>query len=231
MARKKRNHRQKRFWLTGVIIVVVLTVASGFIQGRMANRWGPPKDLIAIGQQLEKVPAEIGPWQQVSSDEISEDIRKMMQCAGYFVRTYVNAESGEEVTVAVLFGPSRPMSVHTPDICFASRANVPIADPERIEIAGSEQRADAFFHQTYKTNSLAGGLVRAYWAWFADGRWSAPENHHFAFLTEPYLHKIQVVGDVLAGSESASDSPDTVQAFLTDFLPKLAPYLAEPAER
>ena len=41
----------------GVILIAVLTIVSGMVQGRMSNRWGPSEIMYTAAKQLEKLPA------------------------------------------------------------------------------------------------------------------------------------------------------------------------------
>ena len=108
--------------ILSLILVLVLTAISGAIHGRMSNRWGPPQDSRAAAEKLQDLPVQFGSWRLQSSDELSDFIEDTLQCVGYLLRTYANQETGEVVTVTILLGPPGPISVHTPEICFSSRA-------------------------------------------------------------------------------------------------------------
>jgi hypothetical protein len=214
----------------GVFLVAALTILSGVIHGRMSNRWGVPPDVLAAAKKLQGVPAKFGNWTLQSSEEMSDHVVKMLECAGYFVREYRyrdDEQPGREasVKVALLLGPSGPMSSHTPEICFKSQ-NYPIeGDRERLTVRGEDGSQGDFWAVTFKANDPAGDMIRVYYGWSTGGPWRAPENHRFAFASYPFLYKIQVASVVPLSTNLGSDDP--CRAFLKDFVPAVKPYLKE----
>lgn len=108
-----------------VTTVVMVTIAAGAIHGHLEHRWGSPHDLEMLATQLEQLPANVGSWRLESSAEISPDVQEMLRCAGYVNRTYVHRLTGATARVAVLLGPTTPIAIHTPEICFSSRVRNP----------------------------------------------------------------------------------------------------------
>src|SRR5262245_53263400 len=101
---------------------VGITVATGFVHGRLTQRWGPPLDLEGASRNLEALPTTIGDWQLVREDPMPEAILQMLSCAGHVNRQYVNRHTGNTVSIAIIVGPPGPTAVHTPEICYSSRA-------------------------------------------------------------------------------------------------------------
>lgn len=209
------SHPRRYFLLPlAVALIVGLTILSGYVQGKMSRRWGISLDLVAMGKALDKFPDKIGPWQLVSTDKLSDDVVTMLECTGHVLRVYANPETGETVTFALLVGPSMPMVVHTPDICYSSQAYNRLDDPKQVKITGSGGEEGEFWTQTFKANDLQGELLRVYYGWLGGGAWRATENARFHLARYPYLYKIQVVTPL---ADSASDN-DPAKNFLRDFL-------------
>ena len=210
--------------ISGIILVVVFTVLSGVIQGRMSNRWGPPRDVLAAAEKLDDIPSQIGIWRLTSSDEITQSTLTMLECTGYILRTYENQETGETVRVSVLLGPSGPMSVHTPEICYSSqdytiheqRRQVPIA------IDGSNE---SFWALTFQSNNLDADMLRVYYAWNPGDNWSAPEDPRFEFASHPFLYKIELASYLPPGTDVETDDP--CRKFLQDLVPLAKPCLTK----
>jgi hypothetical protein len=214
--------RKRILPISGVILVVVLTVLSGVIQGRMSNRWGPPRAVLAAAEKLDDIPSQFGDWRLTSSDEIIQSTLKMLECTGYILRTYENQATGEAVRMSVLLGPSGPMSVHTPEICYSSRDYTVHEERHQvpIEIDGS---SESFWALTFQSNSLDADMLRVYYAWNAGDRWSAPEDPRFAFADRPFLYKIQLASQLPPGADL--EAVDPCHKFLKDFVPLARSYL------
>jgi len=225
--------KTRRLWpIFGVALIAALTIASGAIQGRISNRWGTPPDLLAAGKLLQEVPAQFGNWQLDSSDELSKNAAAMLECAGYIVRQYRNEQSGQTIDVAVLVGPSGPISVHTPEVCFPSRDSQPQGERRRVAIPTAEGRTDEFWALTFKAADLAATRRRVYYGWSTGSQWTAAEDPRFGFADRPYLYKIQLSGSLLPGmDEPVDEASDPCREFLKEFVPVVSRYLIEPQPR
>jgi len=215
--------------ILGVVVVVVLTLVSGAIHGRMSNRWGPSPDMLAAAKRLESLPTQLGPWHVASEGEMSDYVVNMLECTGYLVRVYEHQETFERVTMTLLVGPSGPMSVHTPDICLPSRDFAPDGGRERVAIAAGDGRSFEVWRQAFRANDLQASRQRVYYGWGPDGSWSAPNDPRFEFAREPFLYKVQVSAALAPDSEAATETPDAGERFLQAFAPVAAKWLAPPS--
>jgi hypothetical protein len=183
--------------------------------------------MLAAGAKLRGVPAEFGAWRLESSEELAQNVIDLLQCAGQFHRVYLNQETGDTVSVAVMFGPSGPISVHTPEVCYSSRAYA-IRDPrQKTEIKSADGSHDAFWQVTFRSNDLDSEALRVYYAWSDGTTWSAPGQPRFAFAASPHLYKIQLAAQVSSTDEREQDDP--CQGFLREFVPALRRCLAGPS--
>lgn len=215
-----------------IVLVAGLTLASGLIQGRMSNRWGPSPDMLAVAERLETtpadIPAEVGIWRLIKPDKMEEGTVKMLQCAGYVLRTYEHDVTRERVNMFIIVGPPGPISVHTPEVCYSSQG-YPIRDPrQRVTIQNGEGPADEFWALTLRSRDLDAGVLRVYYAWSTGGPWSATEKPRYAYAGRPYLYKIQLASRLPSYGDSEGDDP--CSRFLQDFVPVAKRYLVAPSD-
>ena len=209
----------------GIVLVACLTIASGAIQGRMSNRWGAPPDMLAAGEKLEKFPNQFGNWQLQSSEELDEQTSAVLECAGYFVRDYFNQESGQTVKVAVLLGPSGPISVHTPEICFSGRDYQAQGERQHVPIQSADGKNDEFWAVTFRANNLEADMLTVYYGWSTGGNWMASDDPRFTFAASPFLYKIQLASYLPPGSDP--EVQNRCRQFLSDFIPVARRYLVD----
>ncbi len=210
-----------------IVLVAGLTLASGLIQGRMSNRWGPSPDVLAVAKKLEDIPDRVGSWQLKASDEMDDFTANMLQCAGYILRTYENEQTREHVNMFIIVGPPGPTAVHTPEVCYDSQG-YPIRDPRqqvRIDPDGPE---DEFWAMTLRSNDLDAGVLRVYYAWSTGGPWSATKGPRYAYAGRPYLYKIQLASRLPSYVDSEVNDPCSM--FLQDFVSVAKRYLVAPSD-
>ncbi len=211
----------------GLLIAVLVTAASGLIDGRIQNRWGISAKMAAAARKLQELPADFGPsgcWRMRSSGELEANVRDVLQCAGYLLRKCVHAQTGEVVDVILLVGPTGPISVHTPDICYSSREYSIIAERERIALSDPQGVEHQFWGMTLQRRDAAGDRLRVYYAWTTGGPWAAPSQPRFSFAGRPYLYKLQVVAPV---PPDYAGGADPAHRLLADFVGAAKPYLLE----
>jgi hypothetical protein len=216
-----------------VALAVGLTLASGIVQGVVRHRWGPSREMRAAAERVQGFPAEFGgesgrQWRLRSTETMSERALEMLECAGYFIRTYENQQSGSRVTATMLVGPTGTMVSHTPEVCFVSNAHQQRGASEEIVISGASGGEGEFRTMTFDPKEQASGAntLRVYYAWSSGGAWSA-EDSKLARLFEPYLYKIQISSVLASGDDPEAD--DACRAFLRDFIPVAEKVLVAPA--
>ena len=126
-----------RQFRVAVIVVAVLSIASGIVHGWLDARWSFANDRLSIAGRLEKLPEHIEDWVMVQDNEISEQVQNLLRCDGYSNRVYANEETGEQVAMAILYGPRGPTAVHNPEICYEGAGLVAEAEAQRISVGGS----------------------------------------------------------------------------------------------
>src|SRR5271157_2144912 len=147
---------KKQVWFVlSLAVVMALTVASGVLQGRIRNRWGPPEIMLAAAKKLEDVPRQFGGphndrWQLKSTETMDQYALEMLECTGYIVRTYENRKTGDVVSMFVVVGPAGPIAVHTPEICFPSQNYKSRDTRERVAIPDAQGQEDQFWALSFK---------------------------------------------------------------------------------
>ena len=216
-----------RYQLTlGIILVAAVTLLSGWVHGRMTNRWGYPEDTQAAAKKLDEVPTRFGNWQLESSEAMSENTIRMLDCVGYFVREYVNLQTGDAVKAALILALPEPLTLHTPEVCFSSREYTVTQKRQRVTVQNPDGADDEFWALTFRSNRLEGDMLRVCYGWSTGGRWSAPQQSRFTFK-QPYLYKIQLAAHVPLGADL--ETADICRDFLQDFIPVVEPYLVQPS--
>lgn len=202
--------------ILSVLFALVLTLGAGILHGRLRHRWGPDKYLREAGQRLAEFPDQVGPWTLVSREELPAETLAMLHCSASLLRSYINQETGETVIVTVLQGPSGPISVHTPEICYSSRA-YRVSEPRsvvKLDVAG--ERPSEFWALTFRSKDVDESLLRVHYGWTTDGVWQAPASARWSYAGYPYLYKIQ-----LASLPRDLSAHDPCASFLRDFIPVL----------
>jgi len=98
------------------------------------------------------------------------------------------------VTVLILEGPGGPISVHPPDVCFASHGYEKESKIVQVSLPGSDSdQSHQFDMAVFRgPESTEGHRVQLFWSWSTDGNWSVPANPRLVFAREPRLYKIYV---------------------------------------
>lgn len=193
-----------------------ITIATGVVCGRISQRWGPVPDMLAAADHLRTFPVNIGSWQLSEEVTMPELIVDTLHCAGYVSRKYVDRRTGDEISLAIIVGPSGPVSVHTPEICYSSQAYT-IEEPrkakELVDVAGNRH---AFWFTTFSSNVAIAEELRVYYGWSADRTWNASESPRFEFAGKPMLFKLQIAAEVPPLHADAGKDP--CQDFLEQLL-------------
>jgi hypothetical protein len=208
-----------------VTTIVALTIASGFVHGRVSGRWSSGQVEHELEKKLEVFPRDFGSWQLQESLLLTPYAQSVLECRSYLHRHYVHRDTGKAVTVAVLVGPAGPISVHTPEICYSTRDYELREERVQANIRLNEKPAHLWKTTLYPTGT-AQHSVRVYYGW-NDGRgWVAPEEPRFFFVGKRRLYKVQLAASLPSVS---NDQDDPCTEFLEQFLPVLEKYLLKPA--
>jgi hypothetical protein len=201
-------------------VATLLTVLSGFVQGRLSNRWGISERAKQAGAKLNDIPSEIGKWKRVSSASLPDYAQRELEATGSMSCVYRNTESGERISVTLLVGPPGKIAAHTPDVCLDTQGHPSMGKAERIGIEepGYKGADQELWAETFKGKGIGEANERFYWGWSNGGPWSAP-NSRWQFVGSPHLYKIQLSRSVDSIQNTKADK--VVRDFLSEFLPVL----------
>lgn len=177
-------------------VTLAATVAGGLLFGKYSQRWGAPPDLKAAAVNVAELPKTIGEWQLAEELTMAASAVKMLECAGHVQRRYINTSTGHEVNVAVIVGPPGPTAVHTPEICYSSRAYDLQEDRKLVTLDQSSPQSDTFWTVDFATRNVMASKLRVYYAWSDGGPWQASQSPRFEFAAAPLLYKIQLSTDI-----------------------------------
>jgi hypothetical protein len=199
-----------------VLAVLAVCVVSRRWDDQLSFRHGLTQEMKSAGEALNRVPEAFGAWQAQSNQPIPEQAASVLQCAGSFVRRYVNPANGEIVDAVLIVGPPGPTSVHTPEICYSSRDFQIVGNQTRLK-AGADQSSNGELWQTlFQPVDPRMTRLRVVHGWNDGHGWQAPDHPRFTFSAAPLLYKLQV-------STFADDAQSQagLERFLSDFLPVL----------
>ncbi len=206
----------------GIGVLVGITLLSGYVHGRLSNRWGPPADMLAAAKRFEKLPKQFGQWRMNSSSKMTEHVVTMLECAGYINGSFINDHTGEQVNAFIILGPPGPVSVHTPEVCYSSRHYDIEGKRARVKI-GEGKGLDEFWALTLKSTDVNKDMLRVYYAWSDSEHWNAPESPRFTYGGSGMLFKIQLAAYLPPETDIAT--ADTCRRFLEAWLPVVNPIL------
>lgn len=177
----------------GMLVLAMLLVASGgILYGQYCNRWGEPQGLLDAAEQVEAIPKQIGPWIMVEESRMPSSTTEMLQCAGHINRKYLNEHTGDKISLAVIVGRPGPIAVHTPEICYSSRAYQLSQRREEIRMRLGANNSDAFWRVDFDSKNFMADDLRVYYAWSDGGPWRASQSPRFEFASATLLYKLQL---------------------------------------
>ena len=199
---------------------IALVALAGAAQGLWIGRWAPSDAIGEAAARLDRIPLVVGGWQ---GRDLEFDRREIEQAQidGHLMRLYTDARTGAVVSLLVVCGRPGPISVHTPDICYAGVGFVPEADPSRIDVrpAGGPRPAAFWASDFRKEGTTSPTYLRVLWAWNAEGDWESPDHPRLAFARQPALYKLYVVHQMAGPGLPLGEGP--AAAFLQELLPTL----------
>jgi hypothetical protein len=201
---------------------VAVVAALGFAHGVATDRWAPSSELVRAVDNVGAVPTGFGDW---AGEDVTLEPETLTRAGirGWTHRRYRNRRTHDSVVVLLVCGRGGPLSVHTPDVCYAGAGYQPVGNlvQKEVEVGPGERHA-------FRVGRFArpGGVsqtqLEVYWAWSRDGReWVAPDNPRLHLARLPALYKLYVVREFLPNTRSESE--DACQAFLRRAIPELLP--------
>lgn len=199
---------------------IAIVLVAGYVQGARVGRWSQSKDLTDALARIDRVALDVGDWRG-KPFEFDVNQLKQAEILGHLARRYENTRDGSALTVLLVCGRPGPISVHTPDVCYAGIGYEPSDEPASVPIPGEEgtQGRDVFTVTDFrKTASPVPAPLRIFWSWSDGGPWRTPENPRLTFAPSPYLFKMYVIRDGVAPGLKPANDPAV--SFLKAMLPE-----------
>jgi hypothetical protein len=202
-----------------LLVGIAAVSASAYDSGRQSGRWQKLDDLTTVAARVNNVPLEVGDWRSEKRDIDAHQL-EVAGVVGHFSRLYINRKTGEQVQILLICGRPPAISVHEPDVCYASAGYVQSKDLEKVALGSDEFKVGKFVKGPPQADAL-----RIQWGWTTDGQWKAPDNARRAFgRGTNALFKMYVIRQI--GPEDGSATKEPATSFLDVMLPELKRCLA-----
>lgn len=205
------------------LLVLVLLMGAG--HGAWTNRWTQTGELKRHLELLDHVPINFGDWKGEEMPYEPEDMARA-GINGCIIRRYKNQRTDAAISLLIVCGRGGPISVHTPDVCYASAGYRQVAPQERVQTG--EASIDVWKAYFEMPSSVLPKKLEISWTWSQDGStWSSPDNPRYAFARFPAVYKMYVVREI---SSATGVDDDTSKEFLNRLLPELRSSLGVPTK-
>jgi hypothetical protein len=198
--------------------VLLAVLGSGGAAGFWSGRWGSSQSVHRAAGRLDRVPLSLGADWDVQAKSLNPRAAETAELEGYLCRQYFHRRKGTLLSVLLACGRAGPISVHTPEICYAGAGYARVGTPKSYEGSAAWP-----FHfrvcDFQKTNVATPTFLRVFLSWGFQGEWSAPDNPRLAFAARPHLYKLYVVREMTKASEPIDQDPAT--QLIKELLPQL----------
>jgi hypothetical protein len=202
----------------GALLLVVL--GSGALAGLWSGRWGNSQALDRAVARLGQVPPSLGTSWDVKEDTMSERELAVAEVSGYLHRQYTHRRTGTRISVLLVCGRPGPISVHTPEVCYAGAGYVQTSREKTRQ--GPADMLCQFQVRDFRHGNVARPtLLRIFMSWGCEGEWRIPARPRWAFAGKPYLYKLYVVRQMARPDEPVEKDP------ALDLMKELMPQLQE----
>jgi hypothetical protein len=194
---------------TPILVATDLVLLAGGIQGTLINRWTTDHSLEAAATRLERVAPTIGDWKGQALKYEARDFTRA-GVVGVLLRRYVNQRTGTGLTLMIVCGLPGPISVHTPEVCYAGAGYDILKDRERSEVTLASGAPPAEFWKTRlrKQRTITPEYLAIHYGWTTTGDWQAPnQDARLVFAGKPFLYKMYVVREFTSTEDPSQADP------------------------
>lgn len=198
--------------LIRLLILLILTVGSTVIHGRLTYRWGIPADLQKSADFVSAIPKQLGSWNFVDDgNPMTESVIEELGVTEYVSRVYTNGT--DSVTLLLMAGKTGSLIRHTPDICYGAVGNTFLKEPTPVTLTVDGQEHQFRVLPIRPSSDLAGDFVVVY-GFAHGGRFLSPAKPRLAYHGLPAVEKIQVL--CKSGSEKLGEIPEYAKPFVEE---------------
>jgi hypothetical protein len=204
-------------------VFLLATLASGWLHGSLVNRWGQADALQVAAARLDRgLPPRLGHWRLVKTLPLEEGVGDKLQCAAALHAIYTSEQTGDSVVVAVLAGPSGPLTVHTPEICYSANDYELAGERQALAVTDKKGQQHSLWQLHANSRHSMRPNLRVLYGWSQGHEWQAVRGPRFALAGLPVLYKLQLAGPA---RDTGAGGPDPCQEFLGHFLAEIQPRL------
>ena len=207
------------------MLAIGVTVYSGLLHGRIRHEFGLGQDLTEQASLVESLPSEFGQtedgrpaWIRVGEPKnMDEEVVEMLECAGYYQAAYRSTLHPEWlVQLLVMVGPSGPLLIHSPDVCYPASGNTFLSGPEFVNQQTADGQDRELQVMMFKQRKLEGRKVRVGFAFSEGENWSSPLNARRVYAGAPFLYKLQL-HTTLPSDYQLTEDQDPLADFIRHF--------------
>jgi hypothetical protein len=186
-------------------MAVLAVTASAIVHGWWVGRWEQANAASTTTAVLEQIPMRLGDWE---GERLELNATEARNYSGVVYRRYVNTATGVSVAVVLVAGKSGPVSIHSPDYCYpASGYQRTTWTPYALTYDKKLPPAQLKTALLTKTQAAGQTHVRVLWSWYADGKWSVPDDPRWTFAHQACLYKIHIVRETASNNETLDNDP------------------------
>jgi hypothetical protein len=175
-----------------------------------------PEELAHFVERLKTIPESFGDWTSEAAKYDSEQLA-VAQVRGHVSRDYIHRKTGAKVNVFLACGQTHPMSIHSPEQCYAAAGFAQGETSRRYKHVNGKS-AELWFARFTRTQGYEREELDILWSWAPDdGNWLAPTNPRPQFSNKDSLYKMYLI----TAPGAQIDNKPAADVFLDDFLPLL----------
>ena len=213
------------FTLLVSTIAIGATLYSGLLHGRIRHEFGLGQDLTEQVRLLKSLPSEFGQtedgrpaWIRAGEPKrMNDEVVDLLECAGHYQAAYRSTLHPEWlVQLLVMVGPSGPLLVHSPDVCYPASGNTFLSGPDLLKVQTASGKNQELQVMMFKQGRLEGRKVRVGYAFSDGGVWENPKNARREYAGAPFLFKLQL-HTMLRSDHQLTEDQDPLAEFLRHF--------------
>lgn len=206
--------------IPAVIAVLVLGIGMAYHLKLTGTGEGDEKLAAFTKAVVENVPKSFGNWESEEAPLSPEEF-KLTNCTGYVSRVYKNKSTGDEISVYVVTGTARHITIHTPQWCYRAAGFVQNGAAQPYEVALPEANAPVSFTTAsfQKDTEQGKQQLRIFWSFTDDGHWESPNDAKMYYAWRGAMFKVYLISPETRALESLEQSPNV--AFAKEFMPVL----------
>ncbi len=195
-----------------IAALLLLTVASALVHGRMTYRWGIPSELQEVSDAVGAIPKQLGEWKYVEDGhEMTEGVIAELGVTRYVSRIYANGQ--DSVTLLLMAGKTGRLVRHTPDICYGASGNTFLKEPSPVVLDVDGESHEFRVLPIRPSSDLSGDFVVVY-GFAHGGKFLSPSKPRLTYHGLPAVEKIQVL--CRPDGDNLSEIPEHAKSFVQE---------------